>query len=183
MKLPEDLRKVKEAIQGRKPDEVREDAREVADEDDEEDEAETEEDKAEAESLSIEPSAEDAIVEAATEERDDRDYEEAPVEMGEVLGKMVTPKAERHDRETSRDIKLTKSNFEDRMYLMRIKAMIEICKEDGDELAEEFYRRMHGHYTNLIASDAGFTAKNIVSRRSIESRDVRLKKAKGGWFH
>ena len=103
---------------------------------------------------------------------------ESPIrDMPDVFDKIITPRSK--DKDTTRDIKLTKTSYEDRLFLMRLKTFIQICNDKKLNKAVKFYRSMHHHFANVLASDGGFTAKNIVTSRRMIEQD---KKKSGGFF-
>lgn len=109
--------------------------------------------------------------------RDDYMFEAPIRDMSDVYEKVITPKSS--DKETTRDVKLSRTTYEDRQYIMRMKAFIQILHDRKLKKAEKFFRGMHNHYVNVLASDGGFTAKNIVtSRRLIENES----KKRGGFL-
>ncbi len=102
---------------------------------------------------------------------------EAPVrDMADVFEKVITPKSTMP--QTTRDIKLTKTTWEERQFIVRLKSMIHLCNKKGLEKAGRYYEEYHDHYVNLLASDGGFTAKNLVTGRH-EIKKSRLEEEEG----
>lgn len=104
------------------------------------------------------------------EDDDSEEFEPPSRDMTGVFDKVISPKG--YDKEVSRDIKLTKTNFNDRQYLIRIKVLIEMCEKYGLTKAVRFYRALHNYYANILASEGGFTAKNLISARQFIRKEI-----------
>lgn len=114
------------------------------------------------------------------EEDDSQDYDAPIRDMSGVFEKVMSPR--HHDKEVSRDLKLTKTSYADREYLMKLKMFIQRCEQAGLKKAVEFYRGLNTEYINALASDNGFTAKNLITTRNFQRKEIDAKKKKRGFF-
>lgn len=100
----------------------------------------------------------------------DEEFEVPSRDITGVFDKIITPKSS--DKEITRDLKLTKTDFNERMYMIRVKVMIELCEKYKLEKALIFYRALHNYYENILASDGGFTIQNLSSTRQYVRKEV-----------
>lgn len=114
-------------------------------------------------------------------EDEDNEYEPVPRDITGVLDKVISPKA--FDKEVTRDLKLTKTKHLDRIFLLNLRGMIQKCDNFGLTDASVFFRKVHNYYVNLLSSDMGFTALNLISTKQYKRTEFeKSQKKKEGLF-
>jgi len=125
-----------------------------------------------------------AEMESEDAEEDQNLLEMPSRDMTDVFDKVIQPSAVSQDADISRDIKLTKTNFQEREYIMRLKAMIWLCKRAELGRATKFYKSLMNYYVNLLSSDKATTLNALISQKHFISKDAiaRAERSGSGFF-